>query len=68
MLPEVRIYNLGYDADVDAFGASVGHSNVEQHATDLLVDISNLQERFGGVSTVYSDKWASLTGLSSPAR
>ena len=51
VLPDTRIFTWGYDADVDAFGTSVGHNNVEQHANDLLIDIANLIEKDGHVST-----------------
>lgn len=49
-LPDSYILTWGYDADIDKFLSSAGHSGIDQHANVLLIDIANFQSRLENVS------------------
>lgn len=42
IIPSARIFTWGYDADVNGWLSSASQNNIHQHASNLLVDLSDL--------------------------
>lgn len=47
-IPDIRIFTLGYDADVDRFRSTASQNTIFQHAADLLSDVADLLESDDG--------------------
>ena len=43
IIPSARIFTWGYDADVNGWLSSASQNNIHQHASNLLVDLSDLR-------------------------
>jgi mannitol/fructose-specific phosphotransferase system IIA component (Ntr-type) len=54
VLPDVRIFTWGYDADVDNLFTSASQNTVHQHASNLLSDLADLLEERDAVSSLES--------------
>lgn len=48
VLPDIRIFTWGYDADVDRFRSTASQNTIFQHAADLLSDVADLLETEDG--------------------
>lgn len=46
VVPNVRIYSFGYDADVERFMSSAGLNTVHQHGRKLLNDLCDLLDKY----------------------
>lgn len=50
MIPDVKIFTYGYDADIDGFLSGAGQNTINQHAQSLLSDLSDLRSSPAEVS------------------
>ena len=52
VIPDVKIFSYGYDADIDGFLSSAGQNTIHQHAESLLSDLSDLRSSHTEVSFI----------------
>ena len=52
VIPDVKIFSYGYDADIDGFLSGAGQNTINQHAQSLLSDLSDLRSSHAEVSFI----------------
>ena len=52
VIPDVKIFTFGYDADIDGFLPGAGQNTINQHAQSLLSDLSDLRSSPAEVSFI----------------
>ena len=52
VIPDVKIFTYGYDADIDGFLSGAGQNTINQHAQSLLSDLSDLRSSHAEVSLI----------------
>ena len=52
VIPDVKIFSYGYDADIDGFLSGAGQNTIKQHAQSLLSDLSDLRSSDAEVSSI----------------